>query len=286
VSLAVLGLIALGAVTHATWNLAVKRSGAGGPAFVWLTAIAAAVLLLPFGLWFAIRSDVPIGTILTACLVSSILHIGYFLLLQRGYQVGDVSVVYPLARGSGPLLSVVLAIVLLGERPAPIGIVGAAVVIAGVVVIGLAGGRHGFRHARAGVLFGLLTGVLIAGYTLWDAHAVTAWAVAPVALSWGTAVGQTLLLAPVVLARPAPLLDVLKRHWRVAILVGVLSEISYIAILFAFQLAPVALVAPGREVSVVLVGLAGWLLFKEPHPVQRLIGAAIVLTGVVLLALS
>ncbi len=154
---------------------------------------------------------------------------------------------------------------LLGERPAAIGLIGAAVVIAGVVVIGLAGGRHGFRHARAGVLFGVITGVMIAAYTLWDAHAVTAWAVAPVALSWGTAVGQTALLAPVALARPATLREVLRRHWRVAILVGLLSEISYIAILVVFQLAPVALVAPGREVECRARERRGVVAVREPH---------------------
>lgn len=283
---AVLGLIALGAVTHAAWNLAVKRSGASGPSFVWMTAVASAVIQLPFGLWFALHESVPVQTVIITCLLSSVLHIGYFLLLQHGYRVGDVSVVYPLARGSGPLLSVIAAIVLLGERPPVAGLIGAGVVIAGVVVIGLAGGRHGFRHARSGVLFGLLTGVMIAAYTLWDAHAVTVWAIAPIVLSWGSTVGQAFILAPIALAKPARLRHELRRHWLVALVVGVLSPLSYIAILIAFQLAPVALVAPGREVSVVLVSLAGWLLFREPHPAQRLAGAVLVLGGIALMAIS
>ena len=109
--LAVLGLIALGAVTHATWNVAIKGSGAGGPSFVWMTGIVAAVVVLPFAL--LTTPSWPEWRILgIAALVSGILHVAYFLLLQSGYRVGDVSVVYPLARGTGPLLSVIGAIVL------------------------------------------------------------------------------------------------------------------------------------------------------------------------------
>jgi drug/metabolite transporter (DMT)-like permease len=77
---------------------------------------------------------------------------------------------------------------------------------------------------------------------------------------------------------------VLRRHWRAVLAVAALSPLSYILILIAFQLAPVSIVAPAREVSVVLVSLAGWLLFREPHPVRRLAGAAVVLVGIALLA--
>jgi drug/metabolite transporter (DMT)-like permease len=83
----------------------------------------------------------------------------------------------------------------------------------------------------------------------------------------------------------AAVLPTLRRHWVVILIVGVLSPLAYVLILFAVQLAPVSVIAPAREVSVVLVSLAGWLWLKERHPVQRLIGAAIVLLGVALLAL-
>jgi drug/metabolite transporter (DMT)-like permease len=76
---------------------------------------------------------------------------------------------------------------------------------------------------------------------------------------------------------------VARQHWVLVLTVGILAPLAYILILLAIQLAPVSLVAPAREVSVVLVGLAGWLLFREPHPVQRLIGAAVVLAGVAML---
>lgn len=283
---AVLALIALGAVTHATWNLAVKRSGAGGPTFIWLTSTVSTIVVAPFGIHALVTGSTALGSILLACGVSAILHVGYFLLLQKGYRVGDVSVVYPLARGTGPLLSIVFAVVLFAERPAPLALVGAAIVIAGVLVIGFAGGRTGMRNARAGVGFGLLTGAAIAAYTLWDAAAVTTLAVAPALLSWGGTLGEVALVSPIALRDRGHLLSVLRRYWKEAVVVGILSPVSYISILFALQMAPVSLVAPGREVSVVLVSVAGWLLFKEPHPAQRLLGAAVVLAGVALLAVS
>jgi drug/metabolite transporter (DMT)-like permease len=212
--------------------------------------------------------------------------VGYFLTLQAGYRAGDVSVVYPLARGTGPLLSVLLAIPLLGESPTVLGLLGAAAVVVGVVVIGLAGGRANWSSARAGVLWGLLVGVFIAAYTLWDARAVTVLALSPILLHAGTNVVEAVLLAPVAARRWGAVRATMRAHWREVLVVAVLSPTAYLCILFALQLAPVAVVAPAREISVVFVGLAGWLLFKEPHPVQRLAGAVVVLAGIALLAVA
>lgn len=276
----VVALVAFAAVAHATWNLAVKRSGAGGAVFLWLTFVLGAVLFAPAGV-ITIRDS---GTDwLPLAIVSGALQIGYFLLLQHAYRRGDVSVVYPLARGTGPLLSVVFAVVLLHERPGIHALVGAAVVIAGVVVIGLAGSR-GSTVNRPGVLWGLLVGVSIAIYTLWDSNAVINGGMPPLAYYWAI-VAAALLLTPAALRQRATMLPTLKRHWLSVAIVGVLSPLAYVLILLAVQLAPVSIIAPAREVSVVLVALGGWLWLKEPHPVQRLIGAGVVLLGVALLAL-
>lgn len=282
----VLLLIVAGGLAHATWNLVVKRSAVSGPPFVWLTAVAASIVLVPVGVVVAVLDPPSWPALLLAVVVSGALHVAYFLALQAGYRAGDVSVVYPLARGTGPLLSVLFAIVLFGERPGVLGMLGAAAVVAGVVVIGLGGGRASWRSARAGVLWGLLVGVVIAAYTLWDAHAVTALAISPILLNAGTSLSEAVLLAPVAVRRWAAVRDVARRHWRDVLVVAVLSPLSYILILFAMQLAPVSIVAPARELSVVFVALAGWLLFKEPHPAARLGGAAIVVLGVGLLAAS
>ena len=139
-----------------------------------------------------------LGAILELKLVGICFYyeVAYFLLLQKAYAVGDVSVVYPLARGTGPLLSVVLAVALLGERPGIPALIGAVVVVAGVMTIGFAGGRSTAKDNRAGVLLGLLIGVLIACYTLWDATAVTLGNLPVVGLYWGSVLFQSVLLAP------------------------------------------------------------------------------------------
>lgn len=281
-------LVLGGALAHATWNILVKRQRASGPAFFALAIGAAVLLSAPLALPAIIAA--PDRPWLAWAAGSAVLHTTYMLLLQRAYRDADVGVVYPLARGTGPLLAVLGAIVLLGERPSAAQLLGAAVVVAGVVVIGTAsfaadGGMRGARsRRRRGLLYGAAVGVLIAGYTLWDAAAVTSAGLAPLAHFWASMVGQLVVLAALALRDPRALVAEARRHAPVAIAVGVLSTASYWAILTAFLLAPVAVVAPARELSVVVVAVAGWLLFREPHPARRLVGAVIVLGGVALLA--
>lgn len=86
------------------------------------------------------------------------------------------------------------------------------------------------------------------------------------------------------MARPAETAATVRRNPRAILAVGILSPLAYVLVLAAYAYAPVAIVAPAREASVVLIALAGWLLFREPHPAQRLIGSAVVVAGVALLA--
>jgi len=287
----VLLLVVAAAVAHATWNLTIKKAGTSGAGFLWLTFAVGAVVFAPFGIRSLIESGTDAGRWLLLAAVSGALQVGYFLLLQRAYRAADVSVVYPLARGTGPLLSVILAMVLLGERPGVLALVGAAVVVAGVVTIGLAGSRSRLAWStvsspRAGILYGLAVGVLIAAYTLWDSSAVTVGGMPPTGLYWGSVVAQTVILAPAAFRARRALPTIARTHWAAILIVGILAPLAYILVLIAVQLAPVSLIAPAREASVVLVSLAGWLLLREPHPAQRLAGAAIVLAGVALLARS
>jgi drug/metabolite transporter (DMT)-like permease len=282
----VVALIAAAAVAHATWNIAVKRAGTSGAGFIWSGTVVGAIVFAPFGIHSLVVDGTDLAQWLPWALGSGILQVVYFLLLQRGYRLGDVSVVYPLARGTGPLLAVVLAIILLHERPTVLELIGAAVVIAGVMIIGLAGDRDHRRSNRAGVMYGLIVGVLIAVFTLWDSSAVLVAGMPPVGLYWGSVAFQAVLLAIPALRTPRATLTVARTHWVAVLLFGVLAPLAYMLVLLAIQIAPVSVIAPAREVSVVLVGLAGWLLFKEPHPLQRLLGAAVVLGGVAMLALG
>jgi drug/metabolite transporter (DMT)-like permease len=282
-------LIGAAALAHATWNIAMKRAGTSGTPFIAATLLIGVVAFAPFGI-ASLVSAPPTAPVWLALIVgSAALQLAYFLLLQRGYRLADVGVVYPVARGVGPLLSVIAAIVLLAERPGPVALAGALLVVAGVVIIGLAGARQpgadNGRRAR-GIRYGALVGVVIAAYTLWDAAAVTLADLEPVGYYWASMVVQLLVLGGLALRSPATAVATARAHPVAAIVVGVLSPLAYIAVLYAYQLAPVAIVAPAREVSVVLIALAGWMLFREPHPVRRLLGSAIVLGGIALLALG
>ncbi|MFF1879108.1 EamA family transporter [Leifsonia sp. NPDC058230] len=281
-------LVVIAAFAHAAWNLASKRASASGLPFILLGAIASTVLWLPIAGFDLALNGVDLRWLLLGAGVSAVIHVGYMWVLQRGYAHGDISVVYPMARGTGPLLSVVFAIVLFHEHPSALALAGAAVVVAGIVGIGLSTTRSepGHRMLGAGIVYGLLTGVTIAVYTLWDAFTVTDLGVSPILFMVGCSFGEVVLLAPILLARRAELVAVWRAfRWQVVV-VGVLSPLSYVLVLTAIQLAPVSLVAPARELSVVLVSLAGWLILREPRPAQRMAGAVVVLGGVAMLALS
>ncbi|MEV7094136.1 DMT family transporter [Amycolatopsis sp. NPDC051045] len=281
-----LSLVLVAAVVHAAWNLAAKRVSSGGTQFVWLYYTAAAVVLLPVTIvLLVVEDDRPQWSWLLAAGVTAVLHIAYGVVLQRGYRVGDLSVVYPVARGTGPLLSVLAAVLVLGERPGPLGLLGAFLVIAGVLVIstGRRGGE-GTHAVEAGIRYGLLTGAVIAGYTLWDAHAVTGLGVPPVVYFGLGSVLQSVLLVPGALADRAEVARIWREQRREVLLVAVLSPIAYILVLFALTMAPVSLVAPARELSIVLGGLAAWLVLGEGDAARRLAGSVIVLSGIAAIA--
>jgi drug/metabolite transporter (DMT)-like permease len=279
-----LALVLTAALLHATWNLAAKGVSGDRVAFIWLYVVTTVVCWGPVAVvWVVVRGESPDWWLLVGAAVTAVLHVGYQLVLQRGYAEGDLNLVYPLARGSGPLLTFVVAVVVLGQRPGPVAATGVLAVVGGVLLIAL--GR-GHRGVRAGVAWGLLTGATIASYTLWDNFSVNHLEVPPLPYFVLGTVLQVPWLA-VLLARrrdPQPLGDV----WRAArgpvLTVGVLSPMAYILVLRALQLAPVALVAPARETSIVVGAVFGWLVLHEPRPARRLAGAAVVLVGIALIA--
>ncbi|QWF77380.1 DMT family transporter [Amycolatopsis sp. CA-230715] len=281
-----LSFVLVAAVLHALWNLAAKRVSSGGARFVWLYYSISGIVCAPVGLAVVLLGhDRPQWSWLLAAAVTAVLHVLYGIVLQRGYDVGDLSVVYPLARGSGPLLSVLAAVLVLGERPGVLGLAGAALVIAGVIVIGTGGAKVDRAARRTSIFYGLLTGVTIAAYTLWDDHAVNALAVPPVVYFATGAVLQSALLAPHAL-RGDRTRELWRAHRKEILLVGLLSPAAYVLVLFAMKMAPVSLVAPARELSIVFGGVAAWLVLKEANPLRRIAGSVVVLAGIAAIAAS
>jgi drug/metabolite transporter (DMT)-like permease len=283
VSPTALALIAAAAVAHASWNFFAKQARGGLP-FVWLAGLCAATL---YALPAAIQLVVGSRSVSTAGLAfmfgSGCLHSAYFTTLQRGYAEGDLSVVYPLARGTGPALSVLAAVVILGERPGPVALVGAALVVIGV--LSLAGGGHR-TPTRGSIIFALLTGVTIAAYTLWDAHAVQDLAQPAIAYYWGSEVTRAIVLAVPALRDRAGLRTALEHDRRAILAVGLLSPLAYILVLVALTLAPVSVVAPGREASIVIASLLGTRLLGEGDPGRRATSAVAILAGIACLTLA
>lgn len=287
-SFASLALVVLAAFVHATWNLMAKRGAAGGPAFVFVYNIVACVAYAPWVFWLLARGSVEWSWAIVVCLaVSGLFHLAYSLCLQRGYQVADLSVVYPVARGTGPMLSSMCAFLLLGEVPTSLGLIGLAAVIAGIVLISTQGDLTAFRQPKGqvGLWWGMVTGALIASYTVVDAYGVKVLLIAPVILDWFGNLLRFALLAPFV-ARSRTL-ELMQGKWGLAIGVGLLSPLSYILVLAALEAgAAVSVVAPAREMSMMIGALFGMLILRERVGPWRLIGCAVLITGVVMLTTS
>lgn len=282
-SFSALLLILAAAVAHATWNLLAKRAG-GGAVFVWLYAVTATVLWAPVTIPVFVRfwpQLVPVDWVFM--IGSGFIHTAYYLLLQRGYRTGDLSLVYPLARGTGPALSTVAAIFLFAERPTALALSGAALIVISILLFS---GPKGARplHTKESVLFGVATGVLIALYTLWDKHAVAALAIPPLMQEWFTSLTRAVCLSPLAWRNR----NEVKEEWRIrrwpAVGIGVLSPLAYLLVLFALTFSPVSYIAPAREVSILFGALFGAQFLKEGDRKRRLAAASVMVAGVCLLA--
>ncbi|TMF25389.1 MAG: EamA family transporter [Chloroflexi bacterium] len=277
-----LGLVLVSAVVHASWNLVTKRAGADTP-FLWLAYVTGALVYAPLALAVVLVARPvlpPVALVFVA--VAVVLQTLYFLVLTAGYRSGDLSVVYPLARSTGPLLATAGAVAIFGERPTPLAVAGALAILAGALV--LTGDPRALRADGRAVAFALLTGVVIACYTLWDKTAVSLLLIPPILYDWAGVTGQALVVAPFALRRSVEL----RRTWTVrrreVIAVGIMSRLSYILVLTALVVAPVSYVAPAREIGILLGAVLGARFLAEGHLARRSIGAVAMVAGIVALA--
>jgi drug/metabolite transporter (DMT)-like permease len=279
-------LVLLSAVAHATWNLIAKRAS-GGPTFNWLFDCLSVVVCLPLAIAQIVLQPTPLGWVEWMFVVGSgLLHTAYFLLLGQGYLRGDLSLVYPLARGLGPMLATIAAVLLLGEHPSGLALAGALLIGIGVFI--LAGDPRRLRTSHAGpsVVFALLTGVVIAGYTLWDKQAVSSANIPPILYLYLFTIVRALLLTVYALPR----LNAAREEWRLhkwhALGIAVLSPISYILVLYALAISPVSYVAPAREIGILLGAMMGATFLSESDVQRRMGGAVAMVAGVIALAIG
>ncbi|MBC3881074.1 EamA family transporter [Undibacterium sp. LX40W] len=287
-------LVIVAGLIHALWNIAAKKAG-GDVRFAGLTALIMAIIWAPVGLYVGWDIVPTWGAVewFFIC-VSGALHVLYFIVLLRGYRKADLTVVYPLARGSGPLLSSSIAILFLNEHLSVLGGFGIVAVVAGVFLI--AGGTRLIQslcHSAAqsdqqlrvkkGVFYGLFTGVFIAAYTVLDGYAVKVLLLSPILVDYFGNFARIVFLAPALLKDSKQTILSWKREWRYALIVGSVSPISYVLVLYAMQTAPLSHVAPAREVSMLFAAIIGGHLLDEGNRIQRILGALCIAAGVIAL---
>lgn len=277
-----------GAVLHAAWNALVKSSG-DKPLDTALVHGLGALVALPFAIFVGLPSAAAAPFIAASLVV----HIGYYIALAGAYQHGEMGMTYPIMRGTAPLLVALGSGVLLGEAPTPAAWLGIVGITLGVALVGLAHPGEALHHRKA-LGFALANAAIIAGYTFIDGSGVRAekaaggdvwpyvlWLFAldglayPLLVWWRrSAEGRR---AALVYAR---------RRWPLAALGGTASIGSYAIALWAMTLAPVASVAALRETSVLFAVVLSTVLLKERFGVQRAVGAAVIVAGVVALRLA
>ncbi|RYF73162.1 MAG: EamA family transporter [Comamonadaceae bacterium] len=291
--LSAFALVVLAGLIHASWNIAAKKAG-GDARFAFQSSVFIALIWAPLGLWLG-WSEVPNWGLREWAFigVSGVLHVLYYVVLLRGYRRADLTVVYPLARGTGPLLSSMAAVLLLGERLSALGLLGILGVVVGVFLIAggpaLARRRHSAeQQARAfkGIQYGVLTGLFIACYTVVDGYAVKMLAMSPILLDYMGNFVRLVLLAPNTIRDRAEAARLWRLQWKYALLVAAISPVSYVLVLYAMQQAPLSHVAPAREVSMLFAALIGGHLLQEGDRLMRLLGAVLIACGVAALALG
>lgn len=286
-------LIVLAGLIHAGWNIVAKKAN-GDARFALFTAVLLMLVWAPLGAWLGLREVPGWGLIEWAFVAfSGVLHVAYYVVLLRGYRRADLTVVYPLARGTGPLLSSLVAIVWLGEQISALGTLGIAGVVVGVFLI--AGGPSLLRAAHdpaarqrvhKGLFYGVVTGVFIASYTVVDGYAVKVLLMSPILVDYMGNFVRVALLAPVALRDWSETLHLWRGQWRHALVVATVSPVAYVLVLYAMREAPLSHVAPAREVSMLFAALLGGHLLGEGDRLARLFGAACIAGGVSALALG
>jgi drug/metabolite transporter (DMT)-like permease len=284
-----LALVLLAAVAHATWNLLARRADEK-LAFLWCSTLVSSALFLPLGVWLLLTGPPipPAGWVVVA--LSAALEALYYWTLAQAYRYGDLSLVYPIARGTAPILVPLLAAIFLGERLSGPAIGGIALVVIGTVVIHaprLAWPTPGAVAGLAGQLgtrYALLTGLVIAAYSALDKYGVTL--VTPVLYGYLLFAGLTGGLLPLASRQRGAVRAEWKLRRGSIVVVGLLAPAGYGLVLLALSLAPVSYVAAAREVSVVLAALLGTLVLHERYGRQRLLGSTAIAAGLALLVLG
>lgn len=272
-------LVIAAATMHAGWNLVVKRVGEK-QIFTWWALAFGTLINLPL---LAVNT-IP-RSVWPYALASAVVEAAYFMILIRAYSKGDFSQVYPIARGAAPALLAVWAMLFLGERPEPAGIIGLILLLAGLMVVG--GGRFGAVALNASAIVAALAVALcISIYSAIDAAAVRI--MSPAAYNVLVLGLTALFITPVVMTRYGFRSVIVegRAEWLRIMAVGVLLLLAYLFVLQAYSMARASYVGALREISVVIAALAGWRMLGEGFGARRTAGAVLIFSGIVVVAVA
>jgi drug/metabolite transporter (DMT)-like permease len=293
----VLVLIISAAFLHAMWNLAAKKAG-GDARFSAFFGCLMAVLWAPICIWMSLDILPKWGLrewLIIA--VSGVVQYIYSVVLLRGYRLSDLTIVYPVARGSAPVITVAVALLFFNESLSLTSAIGVGAIILGVFAI--AGGprllmrssdatkqKIKFTNVRVGVLYGFVTGLLITAYTAIDAYAVKLLFISPILLNYYGNLCRLPLMMTVIFRDVDESAKLWRKQWKYAAFVAVFSPVSYVMVLYALKLAPLSQVAPARELSMLFAVVLGGQLLGEKDRLMRVIGAISIALGVAALLMS
>ena len=287
--LAAYGIVVASTVTHAYWNFLIKRSG-GGQVFVGISKVLEAVVFVPFFITALVIEDVDLLGAWPLILVGAALTLSNYLALGHAYEVGDMSVVYPVARGATLLFLPVLGYVAFGERLSTLGCVAVAAITAGIVVLQLpALDRASLRSlapklASPSVGYALLAALAAAGYAVWDKRAIQHLPPFLYFYAYSAIVAGAYAAF---LARSYPAATV-RVEWRAhrwpMLQVAVLNTVTYVLVLFALRSSTSTYVVAVRQLSIAVGAVLAWRLLGEAFGPPRRLGVALVVAGCVLVA--
>ena len=273
-------VVLLAALLHASWNFMVKRTEDKH-----LSMTAVVLGHAPFALLALICSPLPDIAALPYILAGALLHAGYQLFLLASYRIGDLTQVYPLARGAAPLIVACVSMTFLGVRLSLIELSAVGAIAAGIMSLTMVRTSDGLHNGKAAFL-ALSTGGFIASYSLVDGLGARVAGTAPGFYGCLSLINALVFMVVMRFMRPGVVTDVIRRQWRLALTGGGASFAAYAMVTWAFTLAPIALVTALRETSIVFALLLGVLVLKERLDLMKVLATMLTLLGVGLLRLK
>ena len=276
----VFAMVVGAAILHATWNALVKLDGdkLAVLAMISITEAVICLVLLPF-------VDFPAPDAWPFLLVAVAIHTGYKLFLYFAYQFGDLSHVYPLARGSAPLIVAVVSVLVLGEALSGQATLAITIIGLGIISLTLEKRAYGLKDLRPALL-ALGTGGFIASYTIVDGLGARLAGSPHGYMAWVTLLDAPPFLLIVFMMRGRKAVSMVRSHWRAGIAAGASAYVAYWLVIWALTLAPMAAVAAVRETSIIFAVVIGVCFLKERLNLVRLAAIMTTLTGSVMLKLK